>query len=358
MGLRQWCGVCAVGALGVLLVSCSTPSGAGAESPAEVVAWPGHPGELTDWGKGDGYVYGVLPAQGSDGQVLVLWRWSEGTMRKSLAVTLPHSRLIRPISNELCGLAVSHEGALLELPCYESRDMTTNRVVAKWDAPKGWGFVASGASTNRRWVAVLAREGPGAPQHNWDHPPVKIGLIDAVSEEMRWVGSLQGHGAGTIREVAVTEDGRYVAVAGWNNGTAMIDVAGERVLWAQRPEHEISTGYAAFAADGKSVYTAGSEGCVYTLDVTTGSVLGQRWATATGESIYPHRVSSLALSRDGKWLAVGTVPEGEVYVWNLEQGGVARVLMHRDGPVVDISFSPDSQCIATVGGGFLKTWKL
>ena len=161
-----------------------------------------------------------------------------------------------------------------------------------------------------------------------------------------------------VRRIVVTSDGRYVAAAGWNNGTAMVDTKNAKVLWKKRAKGEISTGYAAFTPDGKLIYTAGSKGCVYGIDVLTGDVVSTRWATMTGKSIYAHRVSSIALSDDGKWLAAGTGPEGEVYVWNLEGNDKPRVLHHGIRTIIIVAFSPDAKNIVSVGGGVLKVWQV
>jgi len=257
----------------------------------------------------------------------------------------------------LCGLSLYPGDDFSDWP-YALLDAANNKVIKQWYAPKSWSISHAGASMNGKFISLVAEDGVNAAGYDFEHPRARVGIIDVEKRGLRWVANLDGHGAGTIRRIVITDDGRYVTVAGWNNGTAMVDAKEGKVLWAKRPEGEVSTGYAVFAPDGKRIYTAGSEGCVYAIDAATGNVLSQRWATSTGESIYAHRVSALAVSTDGKWLAAGTGPEGEVYVWNLEDNDNPRVLQHGGGTINIVAFSPDAKNIASVGAGALKVWPL
>ena len=97
----------------------------------------------------------------------------------------------------------------------------------------------------------------------------------------------------------------------------------------------------------------------YALGVVSGmAAIGFLVDSATGESIYAHRVSALAVSPDGKRLAAGTGPEGDVYVWNLEREDKAQLLKHGGGTIAIVAFSPDSTKLASVGWGILKVWPL
>jgi photosystem II stability/assembly factor-like uncharacterized protein len=175
---------------------------------------------------------------------------------------------------------------------------------------------------------------------------------------VRWVGELSGRGIATVRQIAVSADGKYVAVGGWENGVALIDASQNKVLWSGRPPTEVSTGYVVFSADGLTLYSAGSEGCVYTIDTLTGKIASQWWASPTGRSIYGYRVSCLTVTQDGRWVAAGTGPEGDVYLFNTASPGKPRMLPHGLDTILAVSFSPDSQYLASVGGGAIKVWSL
>ena len=262
-----------------------------------------------------------------------------------------------PAMAGLCGLSLRRGEGIWPYALVRTED---GEVLKEWNMPDGWWTPRAGGSQNGKFIACMAREGVEAAGYDFSGPErARVALIDVERRELVWVADLVGHGAGTVRMIVISDDGRYIAVAGWNNGTAMVDAKEGKVIWAKRPEHEISTGYAAFAPGGNVLYTAGSEGCVYCINCEDGSVEKELWATSTGESIYGHRISALAVSSDGKWLAAGTGPEGEVYVWNLEGDGKPHVLQHEDGCSIEIvAFSPDSKNVVSVGGGRLKVWRL
>ena len=64
------------------------------------------------------------------------------------------------------------------------------------------------------------------------------------------------------------------------------------------------------------------------------------------------------ISNDGKMLAAGTGPEGDVYVWNLEDNSPPRVLKHGLNTIMIVAFSPDAKNVVSVGGGALKVWSV
>lgn len=346
---------CMVG-LTTALASCDNPIPEGSQvRPIQETVWTGHPGALTEWGYGPDYIYGVLALEGSEGRLLVCLAWQGDTLTKETLSKLPRSLDVVPAMDGLCGLYYKKNGGHWPYALMRSQD---GQVLGEWATTPGWWVRNAGGSPNGRFIALLAEDGVYAPGYQFMHPRARVAIIDVDKRDLRWVADVNGDGAYTVRQIAVTNDGRYIAVAGWNNGTAMVDAKEGKVLWSRRPEGEISTGYAVFASDGKVLFTAGSEGCVYVIDVATGNVIAQRWATTTGKSIYAHRVSALAVSGDGEWLAAGTGPEGEVYLWNTKPGGGAQMLPHGDGSIEIVAFSPNGRSLVSVGGGALKVWPL
>jgi WD40 repeat protein len=188
-----------------------------------------------------------------------------------------------------------------------------------------------------------------------------LGLIAPRASEIKWVGTLGGkkdkkYSANNIRRLAPTDNGAYVAAAGWDNGLALLDSSSGEQLWWTRPPNEVSSTYAAFAPDNKVIYTGGGEGCVYGLDVKTGKIVSQWFASKSGKSEYGHRISDIAVSPDGKWVAAGTGPEGLVWVFDAAKGKAVRILKHGGSTVLMVSFSPESSALVSFVPGSLKVW--
>ena len=112
--------------------------------------------------------------------------------------------------------------------------------------------------------------------------------------------------------------------------------------------------YVTFSADSQVVYSGGGEGCVYGLDVRTGKEVSRWFATTSGKSEYGHRISDIAASPDGKYVAAGTGPEGLIWVFSTVDGKVLKVLNHGGSTVALVHFSPDSKALASFVPGSLK----
>lgn len=325
--------------------------------PLQESAWTGRPGKLLECGNGIGVIYATLHAEGMERERVVTWRWDGNGIHEAAARELPRSLHVIELGQGLFGMTLLERDARTYV--YAVWDSERALAVKQWLPPKGFYFTHAGRSANGRYVGLVAdHDRSSSESYDHNNPKCKVALANVEDGAIQYVGELVGHGAFPIRTVVVADDGRYVAVAGWSNGTAMVDANQRKVIWVSKPEDEYGTGYAAFARDGKLVYTAGAGGCVYGLDVETGEVRSQRWATSTGKSVPGHRVSSLAVSEDGKWVAAGTGPEGGVYVWNLEGKGDGLVFPHGYGTILVVSFSPDSKNVVSVGGGVLKVWAI
>jgi len=323
--------------------------------------WPSQPGALAEWGAGEGYIFGVI----GETPHLEVWEWEGDVLAKASVTLLPRSLDVVPISAQLCGMSVRPPSKGTPWP-YAIVSTGDGHTVKKWNPPAGHGFDCAGGSASGKFIGIVAGERPEPPfwpkDHDFSDSRVKVGLIDVDKRELKWVAELTNKGAGTsIRRIVVTNDGRYVAVGGWANGVAMVDCHQAKVLWSKRPKDALSLGYVAFSPDSKTLYAGGGAGCAYSISVTTGDVLSRRYATKTGKRVYAHRISALAVSSDGEWVAAGTGPEGEVYVWNLKQNTGPYVLECLNGGMASVfvvTFSPDSKNIAAVSGGKLRIWRL
>jgi len=227
--------------------------------------------------------------------------------------------------------------------------------------PSGWWCDQIHSSQSGDYLAVGLQENGADPPpgyRGFQHPREKIGVIAPKATEITWIGTLGGKesAANNIRRLIPSNDGKFVAAAGWDNGLAMLDCSTGEQLWWTRPPNEVSCYYAAFAPDNKIIYTGGGEGCVYGLDVQTGKIVSQWYASKSGTSEYGHRISDIAVSPDGKWVAAGTGPEGLVWIFDAAQGRAACILEHGHSTVALVAFSPDSKAVATFVPGTLKVW--
>jgi WD40 repeat protein len=283
---------------------------------------------------------------------LEIWQWGPEVLNRGQLVTLPFARLLFVLPEKrYLALTFTSDGQFEQVTLGL---LATSKVTHVWDRPNGGDFIFAGdglgVSSNGKFGAAIAEKGD---------LPFQIGSIELSTFKLKWIGNLSGHGNATIRQIAVSDDGRYVAVGGWDNGIALADSMEGKILWTGRPTSEVSTGYVAFSRDGQWLYSAGSEGCLYTLEVRTGKIVSRWWASQAGKSVYGHRVSCLATSPDGTWVAVGTGPEGEVYLWNTTSPNPQpRVFLHGGRTVTVLSFSPDSKYLASAADSRIRVWKV
>ena len=233
----------------------------------------------------------------------------------------------------------------------------------RWNLGPEWYCDEMRASANGKFVVIEAYEDTsvsGKP----GHPRTRLGLIGPKAEEIRWVVTVTFKVAGpTISGAVPSEDGRLIAAVGINDGGWILvaDTAAKKVLWEKVPEWAVGFDDVAFSPDAKVVYAGGGSGVVYAFEVATGKILS-KWLIGDGKEVqYPHRISSVAASLDGRLVAAGTGPRGEVYVWDARSGTREAVFNTKQVNVLILAFSPDSSFLATSGvvaGSSIKIWTL
>jgi len=350
---------------GIVLLAGSCREGESptvSSTPLYETAWPPGVDGLLEWGNvGDS----IFASSGKEGSyLLTVWKWKGDVLVESVSAPVPKCIQVVPASQGLCVMALDPGDNYSDWP-YCVFDFKEGKVIEKWPTP-GWYIKLAAANSNGSLIALVATEDVSSPPPGYDFEvsSAKVGILDVSKKELRWRGLVSGPFGedACLTSVAVTDDGRYIAVAGWSNGVAMVDCEAGKVLWSIRPREELSSGYAVFSPDSKVVYAAGSEGCVYGMDVTTGTVLSARYATRSGKYEELNRIEAVAISKDGEWLAAGVCPDGEVYLWNLKDSSRPRIFLHNPpgvmGTVLILSFSPDARRLASVGKGGLKIWQV
>ena len=363
------------GALGVACNPSPTPGGTAPsglvdDGAIQALPWVGRGGLIDRDCCGD-TIWGVSGHKSKE--LLECWKWQAGLLEKAGRVEFAEKFTVFNVALAGGGRFFTHEdyGGPDTWLMYAlvARDIESHAEVGRWErevitestetriSSKTWNVRQVHSSANGNYVALAYQPEDGGGRS----PLYKIRLLQAAALTMSDAIVLGGDGkynADCVRRVVPSDDGAYVAVAGWNNGVAMIDVKQKKVLWSIRPPSEVSTKYAVFGPGNEVIYAGGSEGCVYEMAVADGKILGRWFASPTGKSEYGHRISAITLSPDGKYVAAGTGPQGLVFVIEPKTGKTVKVLNHGGSTISLVHFSPDSKRLASFAAGVLKVWQI
>ena len=309
---------------------------------------------FAEWGLAENGFFGTSPENG-----LEIWTWDGSSPKGQPGVRIRRATHVIPLAN---GSYLACESPRVPDTSWPLviRHPASPDPVREWAPPLHWGYRDIGISRSRKFAPLILKEdlGDPPPGYNWRNPRLRIGLVDVDSLDLRWVLEHRGEVYGDIRQITSSDDGKYIALAGWNNGIALVDAEAKAIKWTKKPAGSVSFGYALFSSDGLTLYAADAGGgCVYAFETQTGNVIRQCYATETGQSIYGHRISCLAISPDENWIAAGTGPEGQVFLMSTApSGGKPTLLPHGLSTIRIVSFSPDSKYLASVAAGKIKVW--
>ncbi len=322
---------------------------------ARSVPWVGRGGGFAEWGCGGDFVY----AQSLEPPALEVMQWRNGTLEK--CGELAFEQRMHPVCTATARMVCCRLGQPVGAPAVlEMSNLPDGSTCEHVPCPGGWRCPVMSPSRNGVYVAMASREriSRPPPEHDPKKERMNVGLIGPGIDSVCWKVILSGTGAETdIRSAVPSDDGTFVAVAAWEGGVAMVDMQAGQELWSIKPGSN-AVQYVAFSPDSKIVYAGGTEGVVYGMDIATGKVLSKWYATSSGREEYGERISCLAVSPDGRWVAAGTGPSGLVYVGSTATNKLVRVLNHGGGTIALVHFSPDSQALASFVPGALKVWKV
>lgn len=304
-------------------------------------------------GTGGSFVYRVT--LGDRTNTIDVWSWVEGALvPRHVAFSIPEETFDTVwFESRYVYVPFRGEGDNYIL----CRDIATAKVIKQWPLTRDWYCPKIRASRNGRHVAIDVSPSTmkvlGAGE--------RLGLIGPEMGEITWLPPLEApdlDGDPRLSTLIPSDDGAYVAVAGWKNGAGVYDVRANRLLWYARPKEEAALDDIAFSPDNKRVYTGGVNGCIYVMETATGKILDRWHTTMSGEAVYGHRIVTVAASPDGRFVAAGTGPVGLAYVWRASTGKRIKVLNHGGSTILILSFSPDSKSLATYAKGEIKVWRM
>jgi WD40 repeat protein len=379
MAIRSVCRL-GVSAWFVFLLSCAVGCVAMAqgpgESPERTIPWPSRVDHILDVGASGDFFWAAF----NKPPAFHVWQWSDNTVvkRHELPCTenvlsirmLPHDRWLSLVGKDYC-----------------VGDLKSGKVVQRWPIPHGLDVSLHRASRNGEHCAVTATK-----LGSYGEDDTCIGIVAPDSKEFKWAATLTPDYGRSVdgvigRAIVPSDDGRFIGVAGWDNGVAMIDVVNKRVLWTANYKHlpgakernkvpwkgvplDGTVDDIAFTPDSKTLYaggwrgsdSVGAAGCVWGIKVETGEIVSQ-WGTAQPRpEEYARTIVTVSVSPDGRFVAAGAAVNGRVFLYSTKDGQ-RRILTHSSpGTINIVSFSPDSKRLATRARGYGPTeidiWKL
>jgi len=176
----------------------------------------------------------------------------------------------------------------------------------------------------------------------------RIKVWDLAAKRVRV--EFEGHPGSSIKALAFSRDGRWLASASSDNSVKLWDVEARNPN-PVRTVHRYAfwAGGVAFSPDGRYLFSSGSESMIRAWDVVTGT---EAAAPLEGHTAW---VLTLATSPDGLLMVSGS-NDSTVIVWNVMSGKLERRLFGHIAGVTTLAFSPDQRILAS--GGFDQTIRL
>lgn len=165
----------------------------------------------------------------------------------------------------------------------------------------------------------------------------------------------------SIYELAISNDGALIAVAGQKNDVGwigIVNVAEKQLLWEKVIETSADLTEVVFSLDNDVFYAGGEGSYVYAVETISGKIVRQLLVDNKyqGQSFNELRTTCLDVSPDGRIVAAGINPGNPVYFWDTTTGKRLGVMGGCRG-LNNLAFAPDSSTFVVAGrnyGGSLK----
>jgi hypothetical protein len=168
------------------------------------------------------------------------------------------------------------------------------------------------------------------------------------AEQIRPIVTVEA-GDGNIKNVAISDDGRYAAAAGEKKGhgwLVVVDIKDKKILWQKELPDLKKLFKAVFSGDGEIIYIRGSDSMLTLVKAGSGEI-ADHWLPAE-ETQYNYRTQptqAVAISRDGELVAA--VIGGSIYIWDTKTRKKYDIGSSGHKVFSSMVFSPDAKFIAT-----------
>ena len=161
---------------------------------------------------------------------------------------------------------------------------------------------------------------------------------------------LEGHSQLEKPGIALSPEGRHLAIGSGDNVVQIIDVESERTLYSITfPKGPL--GLLFFSPDGKTLFASNADGYIYTW-----SFSGNRLASL--DENHSNEVTSFSFSPDGRTLVTGSV-DRTVKIWDAVSGKRQRTILGHGGWVTSVHLSSDGRYLLSGDAeGQISMWDI
>jgi WD40 repeat protein len=156
---------------------------------------------------------------------------------------------------------------------------------------------------------------------------------------------------GNVFSIAFSPDGKLLASTARDGTVRIWDVDSGNQVQVLRGAGGRCV---AFSPDGRYLASCGYAGA--DAGVVKVWKAGDEWSEILVQRVHDGPVTSIAISPDGRFLALNTANQAVVHLWEFETGRQQR-LLHVHPPAQGLAFSPDGRTLASCGmNGAVKLW--
>ena len=186
---------------------------------------------------------------------------------------------------------------------------------------------------------------PSGNQLVYRGPSQRIWVYDLASGQSKPLGDVS-----QVRSLAVSPDGKRIAVAGFDHRVTVIETETGRVVH-RMVGHDVPAWRIDYSANGKRVASGDVMGNLMIWDAETGNRL---------HSIKAHEnaIYSMSFSKDSKSIATGST-DSKVNLYRVEDAEPMGSLRGHYAEIVGVSFENNDQILVTAAiDGMVKRWDL